>query len=368
MSAKDIKDHVYVNILCGGGGTRLWPSSRKKTPKQFIPLFGKETIFQKTVERALRLTSADKILVTTNADYVDEVIQQGKVILPRNIIAEPEKKNTALPMGIASVFAEKRDPEAVLINLASDHLITPVEKFVKNMAVATKAAFAGDYLVTVGIKPTLPHTGYGYIETEKKSGQIGGGSVFKVLKFTEKPDLVTAKKFIGKGNYYWNANLYTWRVDSAIRAFRTHAPKTAGLLEEIGEGLGTEKEAAVLRSAFARAEGISIDYAISEKAKNMLLVPSSFSWSDIGDWKVVYDLSEKDKDENAVSPESREVFLIGAKNCLVKSSQKMMGLIGVENLVVVNTPDALLICDKSKAQEVKKLVTLLKEKGKKEYL
>ena len=181
LTLKTTKKHLFINILCGGGGTRLWPRSRKKTPKQFIDLFGKETLFQKTVRRSLWLTTGDKIFVSTNADYLDEVIAQGKVISPRNVLAEPQAKNTAAPLGVAAVYIKKIDPEAVIVNFPSDPLIKGKEEFIKELFLAAEAAASGDFIVTLGIKPTFPHTGLGYIEAEKTSINFSRRKVLKAL-------------------------------------------------------------------------------------------------------------------------------------------------------------------------------------------
>lgn len=364
------KEHLFVNILCGGGGTRLWPRSRRKTPKQFVNLFGEKTLFQMCVERSSWLTSPDKILVTTNADYVDEVLQQGKIILPRNIIAEPQAKNTAMPMGIAAVYTKKIDPQAVIINFPSDHLISDKKEFVDNMFLAAEAAASGDYIVTLGIKPTFPHTGLGYIEVGKEFVKLSGGQVFKVARFREKPNLETAKKFLKTGRFYWNAGIFVWQPETVLSAFGKYAPKTNDLLKEFEKAIGEENEREVLDQVFEKAENISIDYAIAEKAKNLCLVPSSFYWNDVGDWKVIYGLSEKDGQGNVFVSYDKagEVLTHEAENNLVQTGQRLVGLVGVENLIIIDTPDALLVCNKDKAEDVKKLVNLLKEKGKDKYL
>lgn len=365
-----LKKHLFVNILCGGGGTRLWPASRRKTPKQFVNLFGKKTLFQMCLEHSSWLTSPDKILITTNADYIDEVLQQGKAILPRNVIAEPQAKNTAMPMGIAAVYIKKEDPQAVIINFPSDHLISDKKEFVDNILLAAEAAASGDYITTLGIKPTFPHTGLGYIEVKKDFVKFSSGRVFEVARFREKPDLATAKKFLKTGRFYWNAGIFVWQPETILSAFEKYAPKTANLLKEVEKAIGEENEREVFEEVFEKAENISIDYAIAEKAKNLCLVPSSFYWNDVGDWKVIYDLSAKDKEKNVFASydEKGEFIAVESQNCLIQTGKRFIGAVGVENLIIIDTPDALLVCNKDKAEDVKKLVNLLKEKGKDKYL
>lgn len=364
-----VKDHLFVLILCGGGGTRLWPRSRKKTPKQFVNLLGEKTIFSQTIERAKKLTSEEKIFVVTNADYVDEVYSQGKIPL-RNVIAEPLKKDTALAMATGAAVIEKTDPEAVIVNFASDHLVSPREKFEREMILAASVAQGGTYLVAVGIKPTSPHTGFGYLQIGDELFKVGGKQVFKVRAFKEKPDLATARKFVKSGKYFWNANLYTWKASIFLGACATHAPKIFKGVKEIQRAWGTGEERQVVDRVYSRTGGISVDYAISEKAKNLVLIPASFDWSDVGDWRVVWETMSKDKNGNVVVGfgEKGEFYGVESKNNLIQFSDQLIALVGVENMIVVDTPDALLVCPKDRAGEVKKMVNLLKGKGEKEYL
>lgn len=362
------KDHLYVLILCGGGGTRLWPRSRKKTPKQFLTdFFGKETLFSQTVERARWLTSDDKIFVITNSDYVDEVLAQGKVISPRNIIAEPRAKNTAMAMGVGAAYIRAVDPQAIILNFASDAAIDNKELFIEQMLLAAKTAAGGDFLVTVGIKPDFPHTGLGYIEAGEKTGEE---TVFKVTSFKEKPDLRTAETFIDSGNFYWNANLYVWSATSVMNAYQGHAPDIYKYLEQITEAIGKDNEKEVLDKSYEEVESVAVDYAISEKADNLLLVPATFSWSDVGDWKVTYDLTPKGDNNNVIQTFGQNGQHLGfdTENCLIETSNRLVATVGVSDLVIIETDDATLICHKDKAQDVKKIVTELKDKGKEEFL
>lgn len=362
--------HLYVIILCGGGGKRLWPRSRIKSPKQFIKLLNGKTIFQETVARSRSLVPYSKIFVVTNFDYVDEVREQAPGIPRENIIAEPQAKNTALAMAIGALFIHKVDPLAVVTNFASDHHVKNIRKFDQAIKTAALAANLGDRLVTVGIKPAFPHTGMGYIKTSHLFKKIDNREIFKVERFVEKPDAETAEKFLSEGGYFWNANLYTWRADSILRAIDKYLPKLAVGLGKIRKSLGTPQEKRVIKMVYEEAEDVSIDYGVSEKADNMLLVPADFPWSDIGDWKVAYDISKKDKEGNVVIFEKGKGEYVGmeTKNCLIHFSDELIATIGIENLIIVDTKDALLIARKDKAQEVKKLVNFLKEKGKDKYL
>lgn len=368
--SESFKDHLYVLIMCGGGGTRLWPRSRKKSPKQFLEnFFGPETLFTQTVKRAGKLTSSEKIFIITNKDYIDEVLAQGKIISPRNIIAEPVAKNTAMAIGVGAAYIRKVDPQAIIMTFPSDPLVEDEDKFVSEMLTAAEAAGNGDCLVTVGIVPTFPHTGLGYVEA--KDAVIGQKSgVLKVSSFKEKPDLKTAESFIKNGGYYWNAGIYTWSVSSIWKAFEKFAPACFELIEEVYRGIGVEGESEVINRVYGKAENISIDYAVSEKADNLLLVPGTFTWSDVGDWQSVYDLKEKDQNRNVVESFGKEGWHIGAdtKNSLILAENKLVVTIGVSNLIIVQTKDSVLVCNRNNSQDVKKIVNNLKDLSKEEFL
>jgi len=365
----DFKDHLFVLILCGGGGTRLWPRSRKKTPKQFINLLGEKTLFEQTIERARSLVPDERIFVVTNIDYVDEIIAQGKLSL-KNIFAEPQGRNTALAMVAGAAIIDKVDPQSLIINMWSDHLISPLEEFTANALLAAQVAFGRDLLVTVGLRPTFPHTGLGYIHAGEKLTEFKNDEAFKVIEFKEKPDLETAKEFVKSGDYYWNTGMFTWSSQTFIKSCERNAPKLAGAFKKIHFAWGQNDEKKVIDEVYAVAEDISIDFALAEKADNLALVPASFSWSDIGSWQVIYDVGKKDENGNMIIQlgGKGEIYNVDSKQNLVQFSDRLIALVGVENLVVIDTPDALLVCQKDKSQDVKKIVEMLKEKGKKEYL
>jgi len=365
----DLKDHLFVLIICGGGGTRLWPRSRRKTPKQFIKLLGNKTLFEQTMERARDLVPDERIFVVTNMDYVDEIITQGKLSL-KNIFAEPCGRNTALAMAAGVAMINKIDPQAVIINMWSDHLISPLSKFTANALLAAQVAYSGDVLVTVGLKPTFPHTGFGYIHAGEKMEEFDEGEVFKVKEFKEKPDLANAKKMVKSGDYYWNTGMFTWSAASFIRSVEKNAPDLAASLKKIQSAWGQDDEKRVIDKVYKEAQDVSIDYAVAEKADNMALVAASFSWSDVGDWQQVAEKGEKDKEGNMIVSLNKEgeVYAIESKNNVVQYSDRLLALVGLEGMIIIDTPDALLVCPKNKSQDVKKMVNLLKEKGKEKYL
>ncbi|MCJ7804278.1 sugar phosphate nucleotidyltransferase [Patescibacteria group bacterium] len=364
----DFKNHLFVLIVCGGSGTRLWPRSRRKTPKQFLNLFGEKSLFTQTMERARALAPDERIFISTNIDYVDEVLEQSNLSL-KNIIAEPQRRNTAIAIIASAAVIAKIDPQAVIVNLWSDHLISPLEKFTADVNLAAEVAFSGDYLVDVGLKPTFPHTGWGYLHAVEPLLEFKEKQVLKVKEFKEKPDLKTAEMFCQSGEYYWNIGLYTWRADNFLKACAKYAPKIYQGAMIIQSAWGTKEEKKIFDEVWSQTEEISIDYAVSEKADNLVLIPASFNWSDVGDWQTVYDAGQKDENGNMIIKLGKgEIYNIESTKSLIQFSDRLVALVGVKDLVVIDTPDALLVCQKENAQGVKKIVEALKENGKKEYL
>jgi len=368
-----VTEHTYVVILCGGGGTRLWPRSRKKTPKQFINFFSDKTLYQEAIKLAKRVVPLKRILIVTNKAYLGYIKEESPEILKENIIAEPLKKNTALAMGVAAAYVSKRDQQAVIINFASDHTVENIDQAVKTVQAAAQTAYNQDILVAVGITPTFPHIGYGYIKTGKLLRSREGLPVYQALEFKEKPDLETAQKFLKAGKYYWNANWYTWSAQAILNAFQKLSPHLYQNIDKIYQAIGTKAENKVLAEEYQKAAEEQIDTAISEKAKNLVVIPGKFGWNDVGSWNVVYELANKDKKGNVIIQSSRaskkqEILMFDSQNCLVHYDDQLVALIGVEDIVVIDTKDALLVCKKDKAQKVKEVVELLKAQGKDEYL
>lgn len=362
--------HVFAVILAGGGGTRLWPKSRNKTPKQFLKLTGKETMVQVASSRITKLVSWDHIIVVTNSQYMQEIKDQLPQVPPENVIAEPEKKDTALAMLIGTLFAKSKDPEAIIVNSASDHVITDEKEFVRVMRGAVEIASEQKNMVTVGITPTRPETGFGYIKIGEHLRKIQDGlSVFHVDSFTEKPNAATARAFLSTGKYFWNANMYVWSVAVLEDAFKKHMPEMFELTKKLSS-LSAAKFHEALPDIYKHAQSISIDYAISEKASNLVLIPGDFGWNDVGDWKVVYDLGKKDLAGNVVVGDSEvaHVLAINSQNNLIHANGRLVAIAGINDMIVVDTDEILLIVPKDRSQDVKKLVERLKEEGKKEYL
>lgn len=365
------KDHLWVVILAGGGGTRLWPLSRKKNPKQFIKLFGTHTLLQDTARRLSKIVSWNRIwIVTTNPLYGREIVRELSRVDKDHILVEPMARSTAIAHGLAALYIQKIDPEAVILNESADHVVTPVGKYLKTFMLAAEMAFETKSLVAVGIKPAYPHIGMGHIKIGKLQQKINGRSVFKIENFVEKPPLELARKFTESGFYYWNANLYVWRADAILNSLAVHSPKIGHGLSLIGQHIGEENEREVIAKVYKNIPTISIDYAVAEREKNFLMLVADFSWSDVGDWRVVWELSEKDKNGNVSikigkKGEWRE---IDTQNSLVQTERLLITTIGVKDIIIVETKDALLIANKNEVEKVKEMVNILKGEHQEEFL
>ncbi len=365
-------DNAYAVILAGGGGTRLWPKSRREHPKHLLKLFGKDSLLKITYNRVAPIIPNERILVITVEDHAELVKKELPDIPPENIISEPQPKNTAMAMGTAAAFVRKKNPDGVIINLAADHIYQNIERFQEVALAALDVARSYDYIVSIGIRPTYAHTGLGYIRIGDQLGHIKvlGKDLyaFKGAGFKEKPDLPTAQSFIATGKYLWNANLYTWSVKTVFEAFEKYAPDLYQILDKLSDNIGTPKEKESLEEAYSQVANVQIDYAVSEKAKNLVVIPGDFGWSDIGDWKVVFDSLTKDELGNVIVDSDNNHLSIDTRDSLVETNGRLVVTIGVKDLIVVDTEDAILICPKDRTQDVKKAVEKLKELKKDKYL
>lgn len=367
----DEASNYFAVILAGGGGTRLWPKSRRKHPKHLLKLFGEKTLLEITYDRVSKILPDERIFVITHIDHEELVRKELPKLPSENIIAEPIAKNTALAMGTAAAVIHSKNPNASIIYLAADHIFTKEDRFAQNALASLKVVSSGEYIVAIGIRPTHAHTGLGYIkigeEQESLSNVAQKGFVFKVKEFKEKPNLVTAQSFVASGQYLWNANLYSWSSSTIFKAFEKYSPEVYKAVMEIAQNWDKGSNDELLEKVYSKV-GIpnSIDYEVSEKADNIMVIPGDFGWSDIGDWSAVYDTLSKDSNGNAVVDQGN-VLMIDTKNSLVEANGKLVVTVGVSDLVVIDTEDAILIVPKNKSQDVKKAVEKLKEE-KKDYL
>lgn len=358
---------MYAVIMAGGRGTRFWPRSREKKPKHLLDIVSDRTIIQETVDRISPLVKPENILIVTGQKHARELMQQLPEVPAKNILIEPVGRNTAPCIGLAAVHVQKRCQDDVMIVLPSDHGIADHARYRKVIAAAAKAAEKGNALVTVGLKPTSPHTGFGYMEGGASVGQIAGHALLRVKAFREKPDRKKAETFVKSGNFFWNSGMFIWKASTIINEIERFLPDLYSGLMTIKASLGKSSEAKILSTIYKGLASISIDYGVMEKAQDVFVIPASFGWSDVGSWDTLWEISAKDKNGNAATGGSQAIFE-NTENALVYSPKKLVALIGMEDVIVVETKDALLVCKKGQSQDVKKIVDMLEARGKTQLL
>jgi mannose-1-phosphate guanylyltransferase len=367
------KTNFYPVILAGGRGTRFWPMSRKKRAKQLLALDGSRTMIQQTVARLLPLAGAAKIWVITNDDLRPGILRQLPRIPAAQVIAEPVGRNTAPAIGLAAFILLRQDPSAVLGLFPSDHVIADETEYRSIIRRAVEVAAAGENIVTLGITPGHAETGYGYIEagaavSGDSVGFPAGADVLRVCRFTEKPDAAHAEQFVAAGNYYWNSGMFVWSAATLARAMREHLPKTAKLLEQIADAYGTRAFRATFARLYPRCENISIDYGVLEprsrkgaEASNIFSIPSDFGWNDLGSWAALYEhragRTAQLDGANVIDGDGN--FTLDASGNYVYAPDKFVAVVGIKDVVVVETPDALLITTRQHSQDVGKVVKFL---------
>ena len=356
--------HFYPVILAGGRGTRFWPLSRKRRAKQLLALDGKHSMIQQTVARLAPMAAPSHFWIITNDDLRPAILRQLPEFPAKQIIAEPVGRNTAPAIGLAAFLLLHHDPDAVLGLFPSDHVIAEPAQYRATLSRGIEMAAAGENVVVLGIRPTRPETGYGYIE----AGAVEQDGSLDVRRFTEKPDLAVARQFLVAGNYFWNSGMFLWRAATLANALREHLPNTAPLLEKIASAYGSRKFAETFRKLYPKCENISIDYAVLEprsaKAQSRIFcLPSDFGWNDLGSWTALHEhhvAKAKSGDQRPVLTSGS--FALNAKNNYVHVPGKFVALVGVSNLVIVETEDALLITTLDQSQDVGKVVKHLDEK------
>lgn len=352
-------------ILAGGSGTRLWPMSRQHYPKQLLKLFGDRTMLQQTLLRLDGVADLAPPIVVCNEEHRFMVAEQLHEIglAKSSIILEPVARNTAPALALAAIHARSLADNPILLVLSADHMIKDVPVFHGALAQAIEAAQLG-HLATFGVNPTRPETGYGYIKAKIDGG--ASNTFYPVEQFVEKPDLATAEKYLAEGCYYWNSGMFVFQTEIFLQELQVHSPDVVAAAEQAKVSAVQDLDfIRVNRESFAQAPNISIDYALMEKSKNVVCVPFSAGWSDVGDWKSFWDLSEKDESGNSRIGDSID---IGSTNTLVFSQDKLVATLGVNNLMIVNTPDAVLVADQSQAQQVKSIITQIEKQKRSEHL
>ena len=350
-------------IMAGGRGERFWPKSRKNLPKQFLSLTDDgKTMIQLTVERILPLVKMEDIYISTNRDYKELVRQQLPEIPEENILCEPVGRNTAPCIGLGAVHMRKKYEDAVMYVLPSDHLIKYTSIFLSTLTDAGEVAEQGENLVTLGITPDCPETGYGYIKFLPDQML---GRAFEVDRFVEKPDLETAKEYVASEQYLWNSGMFIWKVSTILKNLETYLPETYRGLNRIADAIGTEEEELVLEKEFSAFQSESIDYGIMEKAKNIYILSGSFGWDDVGSWLAVGRIKKSNEFGNVINGNA---VTVDTKNCIIQGGKKLIATVGIEDIIVVDTEDALLICEKDSAGNIKKVLENLKICNRTEYL
>ncbi len=355
---------VYVAIMAGGIGSRFWPMSRTNRPKQFLDVLNTgQTLIQLTVERYLKFCPLENIYIVTNEDYVSLVKEQIPGLSDDQILAEPVRRNTAPCISYVSQKIYKKNPEAKIIVTPSDHLILKEDKFVEAMKQGLAFIENKDVLLTIGIKPTRPDTGYGYIQHDEEVEN----KVYKVKAFTEKPEKELAKTFIKSGDFLWNSGTFIWSAKAINQAIAEHIPSVHEAISSCIDDFFTANEAKAISPAYAQCTSISIDYGVMEKANNAYVLPAEFGWSDIGTWTSLYDVYDKDYLKNAVLGNQVQIF-DGSDNMIVAPKDKLVVINGLNDYCVIDTEDVLMIFKKDREQEVKKITSSLKTKKLDKYL
>lgn len=357
-------EHAYAVILAGGSGTRFWPLSRRKRPKQLLRLLGRNTLLEDSVARIRSAIPAERTYVFTNSLLRSEITRCLPHIPREQIVAEPAARNTAPSIGLAAHEILRRDADGIMVVLPSDHVITRGAAFRRTLRAACRWASTDGRSVILGLKPTRPDTGFGYIRKGRHAGRVAGHEIFRVERFAEKPQLKIARRYLASGRYLWNGGMFIWRASTLARNLERAKPEMSRDLERIAKAGGV-RATATLRRIFPRLEKISIDFALMEKVSNLYVVEADIGWSDVGTWAVVYELQRKDADGN-VRP--RESLSLDSRHNMILSPRKFVVTVGVNDLVIVETEDALLVAARDCSQDVGKAVQELERHGLEELL
>ncbi len=356
---------MYAVIMAGGIGTRFWPRSREEHPKQLLRILGNRTLIQSTVDRLTSLIDLKDIFIVTTHKYQHMIHEQLPNISGKNFINEPKGRNTAPCIGLAALFIERMNPDAVMAVLPADHHIKNEKQFLQILAAAEKVAASVDCLVTIGIQPTFPSTGYGYIQFNDLMQKIDKIPYYNVKTFAEKPDSNTAIRFLESGDFLWNSGMFIWKTKTILKEIEQSLPELYDGLMEIKKSLGTNKQDEVIHKVYCQIKSISIDYGVMEDATKVCVLKGDFGWSDVGSWDEVFKITQKGE-HGIVS--IGDHFSYQCQNCLIDVPDKFVATVGVDDLIIVDTEDALLVCHRDRAQDVKELVENMKKKNLTQYL
>jgi mannose-1-phosphate guanylyltransferase len=364
------KPDFYAVIMAGGGGTRFWPWSRENRPKQLLPIFSPRAMIRETVERIEPLVPPERTLIVTTRSQARQLHREVPRIPPENLLLEPVGKNTAPCLALAAVRVQRKSPEAVLIVLPADHYIGAPDKLLRTLQGAAEFASREKYLLTLGMTPTGPETGYGYIQKGPALGRIRGAKVFRARAFREKPTRQRAEAYLRRGDYLWNSGMFIWRVGVFWEALEKYLPRLHRDMEGLKALLGTPAEKKDLERVYSRCPSISVDYGIMEKAPNVALIEARFGWSDVGSWSVLWSICPKDREGNVrISKGGKgEILTIDSSGCIIRGEKKLIAALGLKDMVVAEAGDAILVCPRHRAQDVRLILQELKQRGWRKYL
>jgi mannose-1-phosphate guanylyltransferase len=352
--------------MAGGVGERFWPQSRRKRPKQLLDLTGRGSMISLTVDRVAGLSKPDDVYIVTNVEQEDAVRREVSGRVPsQNIVAEPRGQNTAPCIGLAAMLLEERSGDRPMLVLPADHLVEPVSRFETLVRSAVKYVAENRCLLTFGVRPTRPDTGYGYIEAGEVVSENAGAQIRRAKAFLEKPDAARAREFVEAGHFYWNSGMFLWTTRTILDEIATHLPRLADVLGQIRDRMGTRELPEVLKSLYHKAPSISIDYGIMEKASRVVVMEADFAWNDVGSWEFIRDIHQADEAGNVSIGDH---VLVDAHNNTIVSPDRLVGLLGVDDVVVVDGGDTILVCKRDRVQEVKAIVRSLRDRGKQDFV
>jgi mannose-1-phosphate guanylyltransferase len=361
---------VFVVIMAGGGGTRFWPWSRETRPKQVLPILSPRTMIRETVDRIQPLVPPERTLIVTSRSQARQVQREVPRIPPGNLLLEPAGRNTAPCLGLAAVHVQRTNPEAVLIVLPADHYIGAPDKFLRTLQRAAAFASREKYLVTLGITPTGPETGYGYIQKGSVLGRVGGTEVFRVKAFREKPTRQKAEAYLRRGNFLWNSGMFIWKAGVFLEALEKCLPRLHRDMQELKAAMGKRREREVLEKVYSRCPSISVDYGVMEKAPNGALIEARFGWSDVGSWSVLGNICSRDPQGNVRMQRGGKgkIVMIDSSGCVIRGEKNLIAVLGLKDMVVVEAGDAILVCPRDRSQDVRRVLRELKQRGWRKYL
>ena len=363
------KPDVYAVIMAGGGGTRFWPWSRETRPKQVLPILSPRAMIRETVDRIQPLVPPERTLIVTSRSQVRQLHREVPRIPPENLLLEPVGKNTAPCLGLAAVHVQRTNPEAVMIVLPADHYIGAPDQFLHTLQRAAEFASREEYLITLGITPTGPETGYGYVQKGPVLGRVRETEVFRAKAFREKPTLQKAKAYLRRGDYLWNSGMFIWRVGVFWEALEKCLPRLHRDMQELKASLGKRRERKVLEKVYSRCPSISVDYGVMEKAPNVALIEARFGWSDVGSWAVLWNIWPRDPAGNVcIQGGKSKILTLDSSGCVVRGEKSLIAVLGLKDTVVVEAGDALLVCPRDRSQDVRRILQELKQRGWKDYL